>query len=105
MLIDCPCCGMRMASEFTYMGDATVTRPFDNEQDVSKWNAYIFQRKNPKGWHHEYWQHTGGCRAVLKVNRNTETHEIKLVQLVGPWSDSIDKKETSGNSDTIGESK
>ena len=103
MLINCPCCGMRMVSEFTYMGDATRTRPFDGEQDDSKWNAYIFQRQNPKGWHFEYWQHTGGCRSLVKVNRNTETHEIRSTQLIGSWSESLPTVEYSQQNDVSGD--
>ena len=95
---------MRMASEFTYMGDATRTRPFDNEQDLEKWNSYIFQRTNPKGWHQEYWQHTGGCRSIVKVTRNTETHEIRSVALVGPWQESVPTVEYSPSVTTTGDS-
>ncbi|TIV08741.1 MAG: sarcosine oxidase subunit delta, partial [Mesorhizobium sp.] len=31
---------------------------------------------NPAGDHNEIWQHSGGCRAHLRVVRNTITHEI-----------------------------
>ncbi len=103
MLINCPCCGMRMASEFTYMGDATKIRPFDNEQDVSKWNSYIFERTNPKGWHQEFWHHSGGCRSVVKVNRNTETHEIRSVELVGPWRESLPSVQYSQSNESSGD--
>jgi heterotetrameric sarcosine oxidase delta subunit len=34
---------------------------------------------NPAGDHNEIWQHSGGCRAHLRVVRNTLTHEISSV--------------------------
>ena len=92
MRIFCPICGERDLSEFTYEGDATVVRPDHAEIEADPWLAYIFDRENPRGLHQEYWQHTGGCRAWLKVTRNTFTHEILRVELVGahagqaePW--------------------
>lgn len=37
---------------------------------------YVYFRENPRGPHSEYWHHVGGCRAWLKVRRDTVTHEI-----------------------------
>ncbi|TIN59292.1 MAG: sarcosine oxidase subunit delta, partial [Mesorhizobium sp.] len=34
------------------------------------------------GDHNEIWQHSGGCRAHLRVVRNTLTHEISSVAFV-----------------------
>jgi sarcosine oxidase subunit delta len=33
-------------------------------------------RTNPAGPHSELWYHTAACRQVLKVERDTRTHEI-----------------------------
>jgi sarcosine oxidase subunit delta len=72
-------------SEYTYVGDAARTRPaLDAPQE--EWCAYLFERQNPMGWHLEYWQHTAGCRAVLTVERNTLTHEIRATRIAGAWS-------------------
>jgi heterotetrameric sarcosine oxidase delta subunit len=36
----------------------------------------MYLRDNPKGPHLEFWQHHAGCRAWIKVLRDTLTHEI-----------------------------
>jgi sarcosine oxidase subunit delta len=79
MLISCPYCGPRDVSEFSYQGDANRTRPDPASTDQAAWNAYVYDRVNTAGYHKEYWQHAGGCRAHLAVTRNTMTHEIKSV--------------------------
>ena len=83
MQIDCPFCGKRDQSEFTYSGDATKKRPDHNDQDPQAWFDYVYQRDNPKGAHQEYWHHTSGCRQFLVVERNTMTHKISSVQAAG----------------------
>ncbi len=89
MLIGCACCGSRDVSEFTYFGDATVVRPA-LDAAAQAWFATVYQRRNPKGSHTEFWQHSAGCRAFLRVVRNTLTHEISAVELVGPFAKSMD---------------
>ena len=91
MLIACACCGPRDVSEYTYYGDATVVRPpLEAETHAAAadaWFAAVYQRRNPRGPHAEFWQHSAGCRAFLRVVRNTLTHEVLTVELVGPWAD------------------
>jgi sarcosine oxidase subunit delta len=84
MLIPCPYCGARDVSEFTYQGDANRVRPDPASTDQAAWNAYVYDRTNPAGDHHEYWQHSGGCRSHLKVTRNTLTHRILDVVFARP---------------------
>lgn len=78
--IPCPHCGLRDHSEFTYLGDATVSRPTDDDAgdwtSGSKWSHYLYTRDNPRGIHEELWHHGWGCRAWLVVTRNTATHEV-----------------------------
>lgn len=81
MRITCPYCGQRDLVEFAYGGDATQPRPDEADLDAERWAQYVFSRKNPRGWHQEYWQHVHGCRAWLQVTRNTATHEIAEVGL------------------------
>lgn len=82
LLIPCPHCGPRDVTEFTYGGDANVRRP-PNPQDVSdgEWAAYVYLRDNPRGEHHELWQHSFGCRRWITVKRNTYTHDISATRL------------------------
>lgn len=74
--INCPVCGPRNETEFTYGADATLRRPEMNETALQPWVDYVFNRDNPRGWHREYWHHVQGCRQWLVLNRNTLTHEI-----------------------------
>ena len=76
LLIPCPWCGPRNQLEFTYGGDATVTRPDPATAAPEAWTDYIYLRDNPRGPHLEFWQHNAGCRAWIKVARDTLTHEI-----------------------------
>ena len=79
MLITCPYCGPRDAGEYTYQGDGSRVRPDPSSTDQAAWNEYVYDRLNPAGEHHEIWQHSGGCRAHLKVTRNTLTHAVTEV--------------------------
>jgi heterotetrameric sarcosine oxidase delta subunit len=77
MLIPCPFCGPREHSEFAYGGDATIRRPREPEPAWGPaWQAYVYERANPRGPHQEYWQHILGCRQWLVVTRDTATHEV-----------------------------
>ena len=79
--IDCPICGLRDETEFSYGGDATVVRPAMDEADPKVWLDYVFMRDNPRGEHREYWHHASGCRQWLVVERDTLTHEIGACRL------------------------
>ncbi len=81
MRIKCPYCGERALEEFTYRGDATVTRPQSLEPSATDaWVDYVYFRDNPAGLHQEHWYHGGGCHAWLKVTRDTRSHEIVAVE-------------------------
>ena len=79
MLITCPYCGPRDVSEFAYQGDGNRTRPDPASTDAEAWSTYVYDRLNPAGIHNEIWQHAGGCRAHLRIVRNTLTHKIASV--------------------------
>lgn len=76
--ITCPHCGPRDEVEFTYRGDATVTRPAP-DAPIDAFHDYLYLRRNPRGWQVEWWQHNSGCRAFLRVLRHTMTHEVRGV--------------------------
>jgi methylglutamate dehydrogenase subunit B len=82
MRITCPHCGDRDAQEFSYLGDASVSRPTTSvdqpidEATRDQWHAYVYLRDNPAGDLREYWYHQGGCRQWLIVTRNVRTHAI-----------------------------
>jgi methylglutamate dehydrogenase subunit B len=77
MRINCPFCGTRDLREFTYLGDATVSRPDASATGaLERFIDYVYMRDNPAGRHREFWYHGAGCQAWLVVTRDTRTHEI-----------------------------
>lgn len=82
--IDCPVCGMRDHSEFSYGEDASITYPELSNTDRQAWYEAVFLRENPRGLHLERWHHVQGCRQWLIVERDTLTHDISSVALAHP---------------------
>jgi heterotetrameric sarcosine oxidase delta subunit len=76
ILLSCPYCGPRNASEFRYVGELS-TRPDPNETDAVGWRTYLYTRNNPAGWTTEVWFHRAGCRQHLVVERHTVTNEVR----------------------------
>ncbi|PZQ11327.1 MAG: sarcosine oxidase subunit delta [Ancylobacter novellus] len=82
MRIACPYCGSRGVDEFSYLGDATVTRPDPAaENAMAAFVDYVHIRDNPAGLHRELWQHAAGCQSWLVVTRDTRTHAIEAVEM------------------------
>jgi sarcosine oxidase subunit delta len=87
MRIPCPFCGARDISEFAYLGDATVVRPSpDAPNALSQFLEAVYLRDNPRGPHSELWYHASGCRAWLRVERDTATHVVASAALARPAS-------------------
>ncbi len=80
--IPCPLCGERDEAEFRFRGDATPLRP-RAAADLAAFDAYVYERANPLGWHAEWWLHVAGCRQLLRLERHTLTHQIRSVTLPG----------------------
>lgn len=76
--IYCPHCReTREEEEFSYAGEAHIQRPLDPAAlNDREWGDYLFFRKNPRGLHHEMWNHSAGCRRYFNVTRNTVSYEI-----------------------------
>jgi sarcosine oxidase, subunit delta len=77
--IHCPCCGPRDEDEFVFGGEAHLARPDPGQASDEEWAQYLFFRANPKGVHHERWQHVYGCRCWFNVARDTVSHRILAV--------------------------
>ena len=77
LLIDCPFCGPRAETEFTYGGPAVSRRP-DAPQDMTDadWVAHLTIVPNPLGPVREKWWHARGCGQWLELERSTLTHDI-----------------------------
>ena len=76
--INCPWCGPRDENEYAFGGEAHIARPGPGCTDA-EWAQYLYFRDNPKGMHHERWQHRHGCRQWFNVARHTVSHEILAV--------------------------
>lgn len=83
MLIEHPLLGPRDASEFVYLGDASlINRPDAGADNAAEaFHDYQHIRSNAAGEHQELWFHEAGDRSWLVVTRNTLTHAISKVEL------------------------
>ena len=90
--INCPFCGERDHSEFTYGSDATINYPSLNS-DQKKWVEAIFFRENIFGKQLETWHHTNGCRMWLEIERCTKSHKIYSVKPSHPKLQKLFNKE------------
>lgn len=84
LLIPCPICGERPEAEFTYAGEAHVSRPADPAaMDDHGWGEFLYSRTNPKGDHAERWRHTHGCGRFFNAVRNTYTDQFIATYFAG----------------------
>lgn len=83
MIINHPLLGPRDASEFVYLGDASlIDRPDWQSKDAAEqFHEYLYIRKNPAGKQRELWYHEQGDRSWLIVTRDTTSHEISKVEM------------------------
>ena len=77
--INCPFCGERDHSEFTYGGDGSIEYP-PLDGSLEDWANAVFQRENIRGVQTESWHHVSGCRQWLIVERDTLSHKIHSVR-------------------------
>ena len=93
--IPCPWCGIRDEGEFSYGGEAHISRPLNSEQlSDEEWADYLFMRKNTRGIFLEQWQHAQGCRRWFNVQRDTVSYKISASYKVGdlPPQDMLNDK-------------
>ena len=84
LLIECPYCGVRDESEFSYAGEAHIARPLETEKlSDEEWADYLFMRKNPRGMHREQWLHAAGCRRYFNAVRDTVSYRISATYRIG----------------------
>jgi sarcosine oxidase, subunit delta len=84
LLITCPWCGQRDQSEFSYGGEAHISRPTNSlEMTDEQWAEYVFMRSNPKGPWAERWMHASGCRKWFNAVRDTSTDRFLAVYKPG----------------------
>lgn len=81
--INCPFCGERDHSEFSYGSDGSFDYPA-LDAPLQEWHDAVFLRENIRGVQTETWHHGSGCRMWLKVERDTMTHEIHSITPAHP---------------------
>jgi len=74
ILITCPYCGPRSGVEFAFERPMEAIVALDAPTDEAV--ARLYTRENPRGLSWELWRHAYGCRAWVRVRRDTATHEI-----------------------------
>jgi sarcosine oxidase, subunit delta len=76
LLLTCPHCGVAAEeTEFTNGGEAHLKRFGPGSPDAD-FEAYMFNRKNPRGVHFERWRHAYGCGKWFIAARCTVTLEV-----------------------------
>lgn len=81
MRLTCPLCGDRDSREFTYRGAAVLLDRPSPDAGAGAFHEYLNLRENPAGPNAELWQHEAGCRAWLRVLRDTRDHRVLEVAL------------------------
>jgi sarcosine oxidase subunit delta len=89
--ICCPYCGVRDEPEFLFGGPSHVTRPLAQVDDAT-WTTYLFARDNPVGVHFERWLHAYGCGRWFNAARDTLTHEVLKIYMMGDPKPAFDGK-------------
>lgn len=75
-LIECPNCGERDQSEFSWGGELR-SRPESGEHlPPEEWAEYLYMRDNQLGVVREWWRHRAGCGEWFVAERNSKTHEL-----------------------------
>lgn len=90
LTLRCPSCGIQVdETDLAAGGEAHLRRAGPDSDDVA-FEAYLFQRANPKGVHFERWRHAFGCGKWFHVARCTVTNEVfgtYPAQVSGPPDD------------------
>lgn len=94
LILTCPYCGVAAdETELHAGGEAHISRAGPDASDADL-QAYLFERKNPKGVHFERWRHAYGCGKWFHAARCTVTNEVfgtYPAQTTEPPKELIDK--------------
>lgn len=82
LLVPCPHCGPRNASDLRYVGEAHP-RPDQNAASESEWRNYLYMEDNPAGWLRENWYCRNGCRQYFTLERHTASNEFRNPPIPG----------------------
>lgn len=76
LILSCPYCGLQAdETELSPGGEAHLKR-FGPGSTDEEFEAYLFNRVNPRGVHFERWRHANGCGKWFHAARDTMTLEV-----------------------------
>jgi heterotetrameric sarcosine oxidase delta subunit len=76
LLLTCPHCGERNASEFRYGGEYNPRPTPSMEAGEVQWVRYLYLRGNPMGQQREWWYHRSGCGQWFLAERDRATNTV-----------------------------
>ena len=76
LLIPCPNCGERNASEFRYGGESRQRPSRPEETPEDEWIRYLYLRANPMGPQTEWWLHASGCGLWFLLERDRQSNKV-----------------------------
>ena len=82
LLLRCPCCGERNASEFRYGGGQNPRPSPSTAASDDDWIRYLYLRRNPMGVEVEWHYHRAGCGTWFLVERDRRTNTVIRTM---PW--------------------
>ena len=76
LILNCPYCGVDAPETELHGGGEAHLKRFGPGSSDDEFEAYLFNRKNPKGVHFERWRHVSGCGKWFHAARCTATLEV-----------------------------
>jgi len=70
--LNCPNCGKRAVSEFSFKSEAK-DRP-SPDAAFDEWTEYVYFRENKMGKQVEWWYHRSGCQSWFLAERDTKNN-------------------------------
>ena len=94
LLLTCPYCGVKAEETELAPGGQAHLKRFGPGSSDSDFEAYMFNRNNPRGVHFERWRHAYGCGKWFIAARCTVTLEVfgtYPAQTAAPPRDIVEK--------------
>lgn len=76
LILECPYCNVMADETELAPGHEAHLKRFGPGASDADFEAYMFDRKNPKGVHFERWRHAYGCGKWFLAARDTATLEV-----------------------------
>ena len=91
--LNCPNCGKRAVSEFTFRSEY-LERPAP-DADFSVWADYVYFRENNMGNQTEWWYHRSGCQSWFLAERDTTNNTCLLYTSPSPRDATLSRMPSS----------